>query len=230
MAPLNLSRRLPPPTAAVFELARALFDTYCNCLIADGVAFEREYQIEVQGRMKQMDFMISRIRALLSRTEESDEIARRELQATLEKSPTLSDPTQTEALEGLRAHLQSIAPIMINDIEITVMTEAFYYCAGRTRTVMRLKGLFPALGSFEAHGVRDVRNHLLEHPEGSHSTVIENGMAFGAESGPVIKGLRRTGKVHVFPDRGLYVNAQEFASNLEAKLRAALSTAPWRGH
>jgi hypothetical protein len=115
--------------------------------------------------------------------------------------------------------LQKSMPFYMNQVEIKVLTEAFYYCASRTRQVLRR---FPGLGHFEAKGIRDVRNHLLEHPEGDSSGVIENGVSCGDDCGPVLRGVRRSDKVDIFPDRGLYLNAEEFASNLHGKLDALL--------
>ena len=73
----------------------------------------------------------------------------------------------------------------------------------------------PGLKGFEAPGVRDVRNQLLEHPEGKNSTVIENGRSYSLTDGPIVKG---TDKVEIFPDRGLYVNAEEFRAELVQRL------------
>ena len=76
------------------------------------------------------------------------------------------------------------------------------------------------LGGFSVDGVRNVRNKLLEHPDARDSKVIENSTSFDHTTGPIIKGVRRADKVHVFVDQGLYVNAQELANKLARKLQA----------
>ena len=164
--------------------------------------------------------MVERVKGLATRSALSDEAASLEYNSYPNRAPQPSDSKHADAMKSYHAHLKEIMPLRIHEIEIRVLTEAFYYCAGRARTVLR--DVYPGLGTFEAEGVRDVRNQLLEHPEGKNSTVIENGTSFGFDCGPVIKGVRRADKVHIFPDKGLYINAQEFAANLETKLKAVV--------
>ena len=109
-------------------------------------------------------------------------------------------------------------PITENRLEIDVLTEAFYYNASERS----IKKAIPGLSGFEAPGVRDVRCHLVEHPEGKDSTIVETGDAFSTEVGPIIKYQRRPGAEHIFPDKGLYVNAEEFRARLEALLQRKL--------
>jgi hypothetical protein len=84
--------------------------------------------------------------------------------------------------------------------ELEFLTEAFYWFAFRLRNVLRL---LPGLGSFDGKGVRDVRNHLLEHPEKGQSGVIWGGFGFGGECGPVLKAVRRGDQTDVWKDAGL---------------------------
>jgi hypothetical protein len=109
-------------------------------------------------------------------------------------------------------------------IELRVLTEGFYYCAARARAVARnTKFPLPGLASFECKGVRDVRNKLLEHPEGSDSQVFVVSFGRGGSDGPVIKPLRPVGQENIFPDAGLFRNAEEFKVNLERLLMRALA-------
>jgi len=80
----------------------------------------------------------------------------------------------------------------------------------------------PKLKTFEAAGVWNVRNHLIEHPEGRASRVLSRSFSFGGAHGPVVKAIRETAET-AHPDAGLYANAQEFADNLEATLASALT-------
>lgn len=205
----------------MFDVARDLFKAYCSCQKAKGgAALESEYQIEIDDRLKHMEFIVAKVKKLATRTAFSDQAALLEYEAYLNRAPHLRDLKHADKMKRYSEHLESTMPLRISETEMRVLTEAFYYCAGRARAVLR--AVYPALGQFEAVGVRDVRNQLLEHPEGKNSTVIENGTSFGFDCGPVIKGVRRVDKVHIFPDKGLYINAQEFATNLEAKLRQLL--------
>ena len=55
-----------------------------------------------------------------------------------------------------------------NSFEMETLVEAFYYFAFRLRQVIQQ---LPDLNNFECKGVRNVRNKLLEHPEGADSGV-----------------------------------------------------------
>lgn len=108
-------------------------------------------------------------------------------------------------------------------IELRVLTESFYYFAARVRAIARnSKFPLPGLGSFECSGVRDVRNKLLEHPEGDDSQVLIVSFGHGGPNGPTVKPIRRVGQEQVFPDSGLFPNARAFGENLDRLLRQAL--------
>jgi hypothetical protein len=106
-------------------------------------------------------------------------------------------------------------------------TESFYWQCGRFRNLARM---LPGLKSFEAPGIRDVRNHLIEHPESKASGVTINSFGWHPERGPTIKSCRTVETVGVFPDAGLLANAKNFYEELSRKLtvalRAAQSAAP----
>lgn len=107
--------------------------------------------------------------------------------------------------------------------EIETLTEAFYYLASRFRTFLR-KGPFSHLHSFECEGARNVRNHLLEHPEGRSSRIFAQSFGVGGEEGPTLKIERNAGQEHLFPDAGLWANAKEIKNNLEVLLDRVLSS------
>lgn len=100
--------------------------------------------------------------------------------------------------------------------ELQFFTESFYYFGWRTREIVKS---LPGLASFEAIGLRDVRNHLLEHPEKQSKVFIES-FSYGGAAGPTLKGPRYADQVEVFPDPGLYVNAREFVENFVQRARA----------
>src|SRR6266705_3283533 len=70
------------------------------------------------------------------------------------------DPTAIRADRTLVRQKQDL------EAELFILTEWFYYTAWRLREIVHAKkcGL-PGLCGFEATGVRDVRNHILQHPE-----------------------------------------------------------------
>lgn len=114
---------------------------------------------------------------------------------------------------------EAVDRVIYRKIEITdeleFLTEAFYYFAFRLRRIIR--GL-PGLNGFECKGVRDVRNKLIEHPEGRDSEVYILSFGHGGEQGPVIKAIRYDHQTEVFKDSGLFTNATELKKNLEQRL------------
>ena len=56
-----------------------------------------------------------------------------------------------------------------NTFEMEILVESFYYVAFRLWKV--IQGL-PDLSNFRCDGVRDVRNHLLAHPERGDSGIL----------------------------------------------------------
>lgn len=149
-------------------------------------------------RLEQLDFLLSRIQQL-----------------DLERIKYIGRPNPEIPSDG--KELRS------NAFEVRLHTEAFYHFAGRLRSIIRHKEQpCPLLTSFECAGVRDVRNKLLEHPEGRDSRILTWSWTIGSPEGPILKVHRETHEVAVFPDRGLYVNARELKDGLEAALQRAL--------
>ena len=85
--------------------------------------------------------------------------------------------------------------------ELRLSTEAFYYFAARFIKILKC---FPKLKTFDAPGIRNVRNHLIEHPD-----VTQQDWGYSARTGPALKSTtpRHPGKKHVPLDAGLFVNA-----------------------
>jgi len=107
--------------------------------------------------------------------------------------------------------------------EIHTLTEAFYYFTLRTMHMFQeLPGGpgLPATKGFDAPGVREVRNWLVEHPE-----FPGRGFQIGAERGPVL-GLQFDTDPMEHQDAGLCVNAMEFREKLMSRLLPYLSHDP----
>jgi hypothetical protein len=96
--------------------------------------------------------------------------------------------------------------------ELRLSTEAFYYFAQR---FVKILNCLPHLKTFDAPGVRNVRNRLLEHPE-----VTQQDWGYAARTGPALKSAapRPAGKENVPSDPGLFVNAAELRDRLERRL------------
>ena len=187
--------------------------------------FNRDLSAEVIRRLQQLEYIVNRVKELenisgmiLSRHQAEciayiKALERRNVHFESVPAP----PTTKISREEIETH-QKIS------FEIELLTETFYYLAGRTRTVLRNKQFpFPGINTFDCEGVRNVRNKLLEHAEGKDSQVVIQSIAWGREQGPVLKAVRPSAQKHVFPDKGLYVNEEEFCINLEYLLQNALT-------
>lgn len=123
-------------------------------------------------------------------------------------------PTEGEE-EKLREFIVQNKAIFL---EMKMYLEAFYYFAARIRKILRSKEEpLPFLRSFESKGIRDVRNHLIEHP-----LILTPDCGCGGEEGPKLKGVRYPCQENVIKDQGFRKNASEFKENLEKVLNKAL--------
>jgi hypothetical protein len=87
--------------------------------------------------------------------------------------------------------------------ELLERTTGYYYIAARLIRVLRE---LPGMSGLDSRPARDVRNKLLEHPEGGDSGVLTNSFGYGSMTGPVIKAMRRADQSDVFPDAGFILN------------------------
>jgi hypothetical protein len=89
---------------------------------------------------------------------------------------------------------------------IRVLAESFYYHAHRAWKILSTRKLGKertlGLSGFKAIGVRDVRNHLLEHSELPASGVFSRSWQSSGEGGVILKLVRKEDKELVFKDKG----------------------------
>lgn len=104
---------------------------------------------------------------------------------------------------------------------IELYSETFYWVAERA---IKAANALPGLKSLSAPGVRDARNHLIEHPEGKASRVFNGGFGYGKPRGPVLAAARTDETPAVWPNAGVFVNADEFSNRYVKALRAARAT------
>jgi hypothetical protein len=107
--------------------------------------------------------------------------------------------------------------------ELWLHCEMLYYVAFRIHTILEKR--LPFAKGFKAPGVRGVRNHLVEHPEGPGSGVVMRSFLVDWD-GPKIKGVRTEGAPRNHMDRGLYANLREFLAAFDAMLTKAEATTP----
>jgi hypothetical protein len=105
-------------------------------------------------------------------------------------------------------------------------TESFAYIAARLRKILTGRDLgLPHLQKFESRTIRDIRNHLLEHPEGAQSRIFNSSWMSSPATGVHLKALRKTGAPHAVEDPGLFVSAAELRDALTRTFKAALGSA-----
>lgn len=202
-----------------------VFDQYCQTMESAGIGtFSGDLGAEVRERLQQLIFILKRVRCLEADAEQAVSRANEALREHFEDIQNRGVPYESVPIPPETAITRGEARRFEAAIfEMQLMTEAFYYFAGRIRTILQNKrGLLPGLQSFECGGVRDVRNKLLEHAEGKDSGISIQSFGFGAARGPVIKALRYAGQEDLFRDRGLFENAREFRLNLERSMQQAL--------
>lgn len=172
----------------------------------DASAIHFELAVEAVERLKQLDLLLTRVAVIQRHISTSRNLCIRDFLLSIEATPVgleSADEGQVIAEGFFHARLYA---------------ETFYYLAFRFRQILTTKNsatrkyTFPNLKSFEATGVRDVRNHLLEHPERRTSQVFSRDHSLGGLDGPKLK-IDTSGTDHV--DRGLFVNAAEFKQSLE---------------
>ena len=177
----------------------ARFAEYSDrCERQNGQVFVREDASEVLKRLAQMNRLLAMVVALDT---ESRAIVSR-----------ITEYAQHEEGEPPSADLWHRTSAIGQDVEM--FTEAFYYFAFRFREVVRK---VPGFKKFEAVGIRDVRNHLIEHPE-KKSKVLGGSFQHGGAEGPVLKPMRSEAQKGIFVDRGLFVNAAEMHDELVRRL------------
>ena len=148
------------------------------------------------------------------------------LEIDLRATPTPTDPSAVKiilhdvARPPCHSPNDALRPFTDAD-EVRIFLEGFYYNASRVRDLFRDSQGLPGLKGFEAAGVRDVRNHLVEHPTRKMGVRIMS-IALGGPVGPQLKPVRRSGDPPGTFDAGLHVNAREFCAALETTLTAAL--------
>jgi hypothetical protein len=131
------------------------------------------------------------------------------VEAMLRRDRRLNQIRQAQPDEAKRARLRELQYRRARHIELAC--EMFYYVAFRFQIILRdtLKV------GYDPVGIRDVRNQLIEHPEGNNSRASGQSFLYGNDLpwGPIIKpfGPRATPGFH---DDGLYVNARQAIDRL----------------
>jgi hypothetical protein len=204
----------------MFEQTRVLLEQYyCRLLTSNPSQRAQHLLHEVRGRLRGLQWLYARLSELDSALDKSARASRPEhepVPAVIKQIFTDAAPPDCTSL--LHAHL----PFSQSD-EVRILLEAFYYSAHRIRDILRdAPQDLPRLSSFETVGVRNVRNHLVEHP-GKKGGVLVFSIATGGPVGPQLKPLRWSLDDEGTLDAGLHANAAEFERELNSVLTRALA-------
>jgi hypothetical protein len=162
----------------MFDRCTALLRDYSEKVRRAGADDETlEYLIEFEQRLAQLAFIVNRVRALAQRTAATDRLAVAQYNQHTTGAPLLLRPENASMAREARPFLETLAPARMHELEMRVLTEAFYYIGFRASAVAQKR--LPGLGGFAAEGVR---NKLIEHPEEKEPGVIENGYSFDHNS------------------------------------------------
>ena len=211
-------------TAFVFEKTVVLFEDYYRLMDREErPGFARDLAVEVQERLRQLDY-------LLRRVEGAENVLKLSQEASVELAHERMRRLEEEGLSW-ESDLYPIPLMSQEDVsgwvtatfEARLFTECFYYVAGHIRTILQSRSRpLPGLHRFEAKGVRTVRNKLLEHAGEGDNVVTVSSFGFGGPNGPGVKAVRPNDQVGTDVDEGLYANAKEFREALERRLRREL--------
>lgn len=202
-----------------------LFDDYCRRLdVIKAPSFNRDLGCEVRERLYQLGYIVDRVHELERTANEAFSRHKMAFIAHIEDIKHRGVAYESEPVpKGVEITKKEFEKHEKAEFEMKLLTEAFYYFAGRIRTILRNpQAPLPGLTNFECEGVRNVRNKLLEHAEGKDSQVSIQSFGWGAANGPVLKSIRYSSQKHIFPDQGLYINAEEFRENFERLIKNKL--------
>ena len=200
-----------------FDSTVELFETYKATMDREKPeGYNSSLAIEVSRRLKQLSFLCNKIRLYEKRF---DKIVPKAFGISSDNivNARMAEPPITSAFS--RKYFDVYTNLLF---EMEFFVESFYFIAWRMCSIFKHKrtDTLPHLNTFEAKGVRDVRNKLIQHPEGSQ--IFTQSFMCGGDQGPVLKNARPTGDLHEISDKGLWLNAKEFRDKLEKLLRQAV--------
>jgi hypothetical protein len=170
---------------------------------------EHELSVEAGERLAQIDFLYQRVVELQNASHEVSN----QLLAVIDKN----GGKYTDAEDRFTSILKE------GTFQIRLHGEAFYYFAARFIAILKR---YPAFKNLDVAGIRNVRNHLIEHSDKPASGITQQNWSHGSGIGPMFKSSRRKDQKPIPMDRGLFANATELRDKIERKLNPILDSIP----
>ena len=207
-SPAEISERLEECVALLRRYAASKHGATCD----------RRVLSEFHDRLVKLQFAFVRIAELAPASlEAAYQMAGWRVDKVTGKVVETFDPT------AIRNDKVAVDRIHRIESELFILTEWFYHTAWRLREIAHPKVCaLPSLCGFEAIGVRDVRNQILQHPERFDLNRQSQSTGVSDDAGPILGNAFWEPPAKPFNDRGLYYNALEFAMNLTDRLNAAI--------
>lgn len=204
----------------MFERSRILLEQYYCLMLSNGMSKRAEHLLhEVRGRLRALHWLHARLVELDGKLQEKA----REYQPPGKPAVGVLKLIFTDTgRPDCRDHKHAKLPFAACD-ELRLLLEAFYYSAHRVRDILQDGAAeLPGLSHFEAIGVRNVRNHLIEHPSRKSGVLIFS-YAAGGPVGPQLKPVRWSLDPPGTQDNGLHKNAKEFEEALDRTLERSIA-------
>jgi hypothetical protein len=204
----------------MFADCRSSLEAYAQALLRKRMTQRADHLLqEVRARLRQLQWLHDR---LLLIENELQQQTLDEMPADAPKPDVLKQLfTEQSVRKSDPGHEAQLQPQKSD--ELRVLLEAFYYSAHRIRDILRdHKDDLPGVGGFECSGVRDVRNHLVEHPSRAKGVLVFSA-ACGGPVGPQLRLLRWSLDPIGTEDQGLHHNAREFVDAFTSCMSRATS-------
>jgi hypothetical protein len=216
---MSMTRQVPVPYNENGDTPDGLIRRYVKASrlilqLQGALAFERpegrqeEYASEARARVEQMTLALRRSNTLQHRY--------RTFQASLTGRKFVAVDAEVRRLRRRRGRIA---------VALGFYAEAFYYLAHRATKCLQKLDDFK---SFGPRGTRDVRNHLIEHPERGGFVALHRNYRYDQPQGVRLKPFRRDGDSRAHQDAGLYLNADEFVTHLLEYIARAETSHPER--
>jgi hypothetical protein len=190
---------------------------------------------EVRDRLRQLDRILTHLHAAIRAVTPDPEELRQKMEWALANRHRVANGeiTHEEFILGSLTATPEPSTLVDSWDDVSIFTEAFYFCAWRMIKVLNGGGpySFPGLGKVKAPEITIVRNHLLQHPEKFKD---RQGFTLGLvilSSGPVLRsvgGVARSDTEQIDPlpdskDQGLFIAAEKLRDELEHRLDEVIS-------